>query len=545
MTRLRIVSLFFGLTTLFYQLEASAESSLRTKSDYQNSNAPSISSSSEDNERGLFSSYDIKNVKIKAHDNVSLDARLYNPKSSRFPGPRPGLIFINSWTLDEHEYETQAKKFASKGYVVLAYASRGFGGSGGYVSVGGPNDIRDFSTVIDWLEAETQVNPDKIGMAGISYGGGLSLLATAFEPRVKVAASMSGWGNLQQALYRNDTIQKIWLDLLINTAKISGRLDPDIYQQIIDMEKRTDPDATRYWAALRSAETYVDVINQRKVPIFLENSYMDALFPPLQIKSFYEQLEGPKRMMADEGLHASASVPGILGLPSAVWGELHDWMDHFLVDEDIPIRTGVSFQDRFKTDYYTHYPELSSESLKMMPINRAVNDSDNDGRSVIRVKGNKDSGAMSGIPILSDAADTFTAIPVVKDISRIDQRYAAVYQSPKLADNIKVQGAARVNFTLMPHKTPVMLVAYLYDENGWGVGSLLAFSVMSFQDPSLTAQDISFNLNVTSFHVEKGHRLTLAIDTVDSLYAPPSNRDYEVSLAADSDTLLLLPLVNP
>ncbi len=88
MTRLRIVSLFFGLTTLFVQAEASAQSSLRTNSDYPNpaSSAASASTSIEDYDRGLFSSYDIKNVKIKAHDNVSLDARLYNPKSSRFHG---------------------------------------------------------------------------------------------------------------------------------------------------------------------------------------------------------------------------------------------------------------------------------------------------------------------------------------------------------------------------------------------------------------------------------------------------------------------------
>ncbi len=541
MTRLGIISLFFGFASIFLQPSGFAETSSVTIS----KDSVQTSTAFTDSQRGLLEPYNITNVKITTHDNLQLDGRLYDPKLSRFPGKRPALIFTNSWTMDEYEYEIQARKFAAKGYIVLAYSTRGFGGSEGFVTVAGPNDVRDFSTVIDWLEGNTRVNPDKIGMSGVSYGAGLSLMASAFEPRIKVVASMSGWGNLQQSLYRNDTIQKTWLDILVGSGKLKGRLDPDIFQQIKDMELRTDPIATRVWAALRSPETYVDQINARGVPVFLENSYLDALFPPLQIRSFYDKLQGPKRMMTDEGLHASAAIPGILGLPSNVWNEVHNWMDHFLLDDRIPIRTGVSFQDRFQTDYYQDFPELSPQTLQMKGLNRSVIDTENDGRSVIRIKGNIDSGASSGFPLISDAVDTYTAIPVIKDISRIDQRYAAIFQTEKLTRDIKVQGAARVNLTVMPHDKPVTLVAYLYDENNWGNGSLVAYSVMSFQDPVLVAEDVQFDLNITSFHVAEGHRLTLAIDTVDSLYTPATIRSYDLTLANDSPVTLELPLVDP
>ncbi|RYZ63135.1 MAG: hypothetical protein EOP09_18200 [Proteobacteria bacterium] len=250
-------------------------------------------------------------------------------------------------------------------------------------------------------------------------------------------------------------------------------------------------------------------------------------------------------MMTDEGLHASAAIPGILGLRSNVWNEVHNWVDHFLLDDRIPIRTGVSFQDRFQTDYYQEFPDLSPQTLQMKGLNRSVIDTENGGRSVIRITGNVDSGASSGFPLISDAVDTYTAIPVVKDILRIDQRYAAIFQTPKLTRDIKVQGAARVNLTVMPHDKPVTLVAYLYDGNNWGNGSLLAYSVMSFQDPSLVPEDIQFDLNITSFRVAEGHRLTLAIDTVDSLYTPATIRSYDLSLATDLPVTLELPLVDP
>lgn len=504
------------------------------------SNPSSTENSQNEDDRGLFTPYNITNVKIITDDNLKLDARLYDPKLSSFSGRRPALIFTNSWALNEYEYEFHARKFAAKGYIVLAYSSRGFGGSEGTVTVAGPNDVRDFSTVIDWLEVNTRVDNERIGMAGVSYGGGLALLAAGLEPRIAVVASMSGWGNLAESLYRNETIQRTWLGILIGSGKLTGKLDPDIFAQIKAMADRTDPEATRAWAAARSPESYVDEINRRGVPVFLENSYLDALFPPLQIKGFYEKIQSPKRMMADEGIHASAAIPGLFGLPSPVWSEVHNWFDHFLVDSRINIRTGLSFQNGLFTDYYQDYPKRNSSPIALNALNKR---SSIDGRSVVSIRGNIDSGAKSGIPIIADTIDSYTGIEVKQNISRVDQRYGFVFQSERLSRAFKVQGATRVNFTLMPHETPVTLVAYLYDENIWGTGSLVSYSVMSFQDPSMATKDIAFDLNVTSYNVKAGNRLTLVLDTVDSLYTPATTMPFMASIAVDSDVSLELPTV--
>ncbi|RYF41783.1 MAG: alpha/beta fold hydrolase, partial [Cytophagaceae bacterium] len=447
-------------------------------------------------------------------------------KPSAFAGRRPAIIFANSWTLNEYEYEAQARKFAARGYIVLAYSTRGFGGSDGYVSVGGPNDIRDFSTILDWLEDNTRVDVANIGMAGISYGAGLALLALTQDNRIKTVAALSGWGDLEKSLYRNETVQKTWLEVLIGSGRLTGKLDPDIFTQLTQMQERSDIAATRAWAAARSPETFIDIINARKAPIFMENSYLDALFPPLQIRSFYERLEGPKRLSMDEGVHASSAISGIAGLPNAVWDDVHEWMDHWLVDDSLPVKTGVSFRTRFTTDRYKEFPALSPQKLTMKPLNTLSYDST--GHSVIQFNGNKDSGATTGIPLLSDTLDALVALPVVKAIAGIDRRYAAVLESQRIEQSVKVRGAPRLNFTVMPHATPVTLVGYLYDVNALGVGTLLSFSVMSLQDPSATAVDVIFDLNVTAFTLEGGHKLVVAIDTVDSLYTPATIQPYKV-----------------
>ncbi|MEU8888085.1 CocE/NonD family hydrolase C-terminal non-catalytic domain-containing protein [Streptomyces sp. NPDC048442] len=48
-----------------------------------------------------------------------------------------------------------------------------------------PRRTADVSAVIGWALAHTPADEDKIGMAGVSYGAGLSLLASGHDKRIK------------------------------------------------------------------------------------------------------------------------------------------------------------------------------------------------------------------------------------------------------------------------------------------------------------------------------------------------------------------------
>ena len=77
----------------------------------------------------------IRNLRIPMLDGVILQANLFIPTSRVPDQPLPTVLFANSWTLNEYEYFIQARNLAKRGYAVLSYATRGFGGSGGKVSV--------------------------------------------------------------------------------------------------------------------------------------------------------------------------------------------------------------------------------------------------------------------------------------------------------------------------------------------------------------------------------------------------------------------------
>jgi predicted acyl esterase len=121
----------------------------------------------------------------------------------------------SSWAVPSVEYVGVAQSLAQRGYVVISYSSRGFWESGGSIDIAGPATVEDVSALIDWALDNTRADPAKIGVSGISYGAGTSLLAAARDPRIKAVAALSGWADLQASLYSNDTPSAQGIALLV------------------------------------------------------------------------------------------------------------------------------------------------------------------------------------------------------------------------------------------------------------------------------------------------------------------------------------------
>lgn len=501
--------------------------------------------------------FETTRLRLPSFDGTELAAILFEPKEKHFPGDRPGLIFVNSWTLTEDEYHLQARKFAAKGYVVLSYATRGFSSSEGLVTVAGPNDLRDVSSMIDWMEENTRLDTTRLGMAGVSYGAGISLMALAHEERIRTAVAMSGWGNLEQALYGKETIREVWLNLLLVSGKLLGRLDPEVGVQARRLRNNVDADVARAWAAERSPLSYVDKINARKAPILVANSYQDGLFPPSQMREFYEKLEGPKQFYLDKGIHASSAVPGLFGFPSDIWNETHRWFDTYLQDLPSSLRSQapISMQAPRGREFYASFPTLVSKQplMQLKPVNKLADlgiveevvEEISEAIEGIAFTGSVDSGATSGLPLLSDTADATLNMPIIKQLTKIDRRHAALYMTEKFKAVTRLRGAPQVRIWSAPHKIPQQMIAYLYDCDPWAKGTLITHGVVSERLPSERSNEVVVDLNIAAYDIPAGHRLVLVVDTRDPLYSNYVNERYPVQLiqAGTRLTELALPLV--
>lgn len=488
----------------------------------------------------------IPSFSITSHDSVKLKAQLWEPSFSNFPGKRPVVIFINSWGLNKNQYDGPARKLAKKGYVVLSYATRGFGGSGGTVKVAGDEDIKDLSTVIDWLLENTRAHPEKIASAGISYGGGVSLIGSAKDDRIKAVIAMSAWTDLEYSLYPNETLNKIWIEFLIALGRITGNLDPKVMSIYRNAKNRTQISELRRWARKRSAITYIEEINNNQPAIYMSQNYKDQLFSINQTIHFFDKLTTPKKLLAHRGIHASAEIKGLFGLKSEVWNPVYEWLDHWLLEQENGLEEGIIEYTSTNTD--SSYVETEKNDrnddltpIELDPIKKTRRSKE---RTSIIINSKEDSGAETGIPMLSAIFESHLGTKVKHDFKNTKTDHGAMYRSAVMNQDLSLNGIPKIEMYFNSYYSDTQVVAYLYDIPKRGKASLISHGVASFHQLGGEIVKADFELHATSYDLKEGHRFGLIIDTGDALYLKPSDEVFSYSIIENEkrQTKILLPL---
>ncbi|MGR7025212.1 alpha/beta fold hydrolase [Geodermatophilus sp. URMC 62] len=144
-------------------------------------------------------------------DAVELDTTLYRPASATADAPAPAVVLAHGFGGSKQSVADDARDLAGRGYVVMTYSARGFGASTGQIGLDDPRyEVADLSTLLDVLAARDDVLLDgegdpRVGVAGASYGGALSLLGAAYDDRVDAIAPQITWNSLTAALFPSQT----------------------------------------------------------------------------------------------------------------------------------------------------------------------------------------------------------------------------------------------------------------------------------------------------------------------------------------------------
>ncbi|WP_427165571.1 CocE/NonD family hydrolase [Streptomyces sp. C1-1] len=481
----------------------------------------------------------VRFVDITGDGGTVLKANVTMPAGADGTRRYPLIVLPTSWGFPQAEYLVQAQKLADSGYIVVGYNVRGFWQSGGQVEVAGPQDTADASKVIDWALANTPADAAHIGMGGVSYGAGISLLAAAHDKRIKAVASLSGWADLIGSIYSGRTEHVQAAALLDGVSVVTGRQDPEVRQVFDDfyasnLAKEQD---LIDWGKKRSAATYVDQLNKNGAAVLMANAWGDTVFPVNQYADFYEKLTVPKRMELRPGDHATAELTGLFGLPNDVWTDTERWFDHYLkgTDNGIDREEPIQLKPR-STGGYEGYPDWKSVGATRSRIALG-------GTTTIHT--NVDSGADGGIVFLSSILDQVAQMPPVAAIPLLPRRWAAVWQSEKYATARQVRGTAKLHTTLTPTKESGTLVAYLYDVGPLGLGKLVSNAPYTFHGRTPGEPfGVDLELFSTAYDVPAGHRLALVVDTVDPLYIEhnPSGAQLTFSSPADDPSYVSIPL---
>jgi ABC-2 type transport system ATP-binding protein len=168
------------------------------------------------------------------------------------------------------------------GYNVATWDPRGFGASGGTVTVDSiDHEAKDVSALIDWISAQDGVQLDgpgnpRVGMVGMSYGGGIQYVTAASDCRVDVITPTIAWNSLATSLYPAETFKAGWGELLVSIAA-GADLDPHITSANADATTTgTLNQDDRKWFVDRGPD---DVLSRIHVPTLIVQGTVDNLFP--------------------------------------------------------------------------------------------------------------------------------------------------------------------------------------------------------------------------------------------------------------------------
>src|SRR4051812_44198336 len=195
---------------------------------------------------------------------------------------RPAVLLGHGFGGSKDDMRQEAEDLARDGYAVLTWSARGFGRSTGKIGINDPKgEVADVSRLIDWLAKQPQVRLDKagdprVGMAGGSYGGAISLLAAGYDHRVDAIAPSITYWNLADALFPDGVFKKLWAGIFFSNGGGCARFQPALCRMYDRVAESGTPDAAaRKLLEERSPSAVADRI---KVPTLLTQGQTDSLF---------------------------------------------------------------------------------------------------------------------------------------------------------------------------------------------------------------------------------------------------------------------------
>jgi 2,6-dihydroxypseudooxynicotine hydrolase len=195
------------------------------------------------------------------------------------PGPPPPIVvMIPGLDSVKEELQATAEYMLRRGLAVIAIDGPGQG-EAEYEFPIEPAYERVVTAVADYLKGRDDVDPDRIGVFGVSLGGYYAARSAAYEPRVRAAVELAG-------PYRFD------LDW--------DTLPPQTRTTFQHRSGAASPAQARERAA---ALTLEDAAARISCPLLVVHGGRDRLIPPYHAERLAREAPGAELMMDPDGSH--------------------------------------------------------------------------------------------------------------------------------------------------------------------------------------------------------------------------------------------------
>jgi len=214
------------------------------------------------------------------------------------------------------------------GYAALTFDARAHGESGGLFSLDGPRELQDTRELFDWLVSHPEINANRVGAFGVSYGGGMVLLATVSGVPFKAIAVAATWTDLHQALIPQGLVRAgLVAGFALDVSQ--SRWSPELVEILHSVTAEQDTSQIRAFLAQRSTRPRLGNVT---TPVFLLQGRHDFAFDADQALAAFRLVKGPKRLYLGDLGHAPAPNP--VAEVDHFATEVRSWFDRFLKGAD-------------------------------------------------------------------------------------------------------------------------------------------------------------------------------------------------------------------
>lgn len=149
--------------------------------------------------------------------------------------------------------------------------------------------------------------------------------------------------------------------------------------------------------------------------------------------------------------------------------------------------------------------------------------------------------ANGGIPLATYSLEALSGNPPTAFLWQVDRGSGAVWSQPPVKAVTQLRGSLRAHLTVVPPATVGTVVAYVYDVDPLGTGSLVNYLPYSWKHATPgRPQPVDLAFSPTAYTLAAGHHLALVVDSKDPLFLDWNTGDGRlgfVSTAADPSWL--------
>jgi ABC-2 type transport system ATP-binding protein len=472
---------------------------------------------------------------VMAVDGVRLDTSFFTPAG---PGRHPAVLLAHGFGGSKDDMRAQAENLARDGYAVLTWSARGFGRSTGKIGLNDPKaEVADVSRLLDWLAKRPEVQLDKpgdprVGMAGGSYGGAVSLLTAGYDHRVDAIAPAITYWNLADALFPDGVFKKLWAGVFFNTGGGCARFEPDLCRMYDRVAESGTPDAA---ARRLLQERSPSAVGARiKVPTLLLQGQTDSLFTLAQSDAAEKAIRAngaPVDVDWIAGGHDGGDME-----TGRVQTRVRAWFDRYLKG-DRSAATGPAFRitrtggvnstdgtAQLRGASAGAYPGLRGHPRDIPLTGGAQHVTNPAGASPPGVSALPGLGGSGGLTQLS-ALGLGVSLDFPGQYAKFD--------SAPLTRDLQITGTPTATVHIASTSDDAVLFGKVYDVGPGGARPVLPSQLVApFRVTGAKAgKDVTVTLPAIDHQVQKGHRLRLVLASTDLGYASPAApATYTVSL---------------